>query len=256
MKKVNLEIMLKLFILLGFSTFYFILVRSDMITLYVHPRIIPFAKFSIVAMMFIVLFLVFDILKARTVKRKMRNYIVFIIPFVMMLGMKPNSTNMGASNNSKFIEDKSDNVDSAQNNNISSAEPKNGNDNKKISIDENGKITVTDSNYINFLTEVENNIDSYINKEIEIVGFVYKEDGMKSNQFALVRNMMVCCTADMQMVGLLCDNAEPVKYEVDTWLKVNGTLELGKRLEEKVAIIKVKNIEKVDAPKTPYVYPY
>ncbi|MDS0524664.1 TIGR03943 family protein [Clostridium sp. SHJSY1] len=256
MKKVNFEVMFKLLILLGFSLFYFILVKNDTITLYVHPRIVPFAKVSIVAMMFIVLFLAFDILKAKTVKRKMRNYIVFIIPFLMMLGMKPNSNNGAASNNSSFLEDKSDNTKSTQDNKINDAININNNsdDERKVYLDENGKIKITDKNYVNFLTEVENNIDNYVNKDIEIVGFVYKEQGMNEKQFALVRNMMVCCTADMQMVGLLCESEETIKYELDTWLKVNGTIE--KSPDNNDVMVKIKKMEKVDAPKTPYVYPY
>jgi putative membrane protein len=249
MKKVNVEVALKLVILTGFSLFYYILIRSDKITLYVHPRIVPFIKVSIVAMMIIVLFLIFDILKARTVKKKMRNYIIFIIPFVMMLGMKPNNNRptVSSDNSSKFSEDRAENL------NISKREKI---DDEKINFGNKGQIEVTDSNYVTFLKEIGNNIDDYLNKEVEIVGFVYREEGMKENQFALVRNMMVCCSADMQMVGLICDSAEANKYDANTWVKVNGTLELNKEKDKDEAVIKIKNIEKVKEPKKPYVYPY
>lgn len=257
MKKVNFEVMFKLLILMGFSIFYFILVKNDTITLYVHPRIVPFAKVSIIAMMIIVLFLAFDILKTKTVRRKMRNYIIFLIPFVMMLGMKPNSNNGTSANNSKFLEDKSDNTKPTEDNKEKDATNINknsSNDDSKADIDENGQIKVTDKNYVDFVTQVENNVDNYLNKDIEIVGFVYKEQGMNEKQFALVRNMMVCCTADMEMLGFLCENQEAVKYELDTWLKVNGTIE--KAPNNKDVMIKVKKMEKIDTPKTPFVYPY
>ena len=42
MKKLNFDIIMKILILLCFSAFYLKIIVTNEITLYVHPRIIPF----------------------------------------------------------------------------------------------------------------------------------------------------------------------------------------------------------------------
>lgn len=57
MKKLDMDVILKMLILLGFSIFYLVIILNNQILIYVHPRIVPFAIFGMISMFIIALFL-------------------------------------------------------------------------------------------------------------------------------------------------------------------------------------------------------
>src|SRR5471030_1070352 len=88
MKKLNIENIIKILILLGFSVFYFRIIVNNEIIKYVHPRIVPFVALGMIAMVIIALFLIKDSFHNKKKKFKLRNYIIFIIPLSMILFMQ------------------------------------------------------------------------------------------------------------------------------------------------------------------------
>lgn len=244
MKKVNVEVIFKMMIILGFFIFYFVLIKDNTITNYVHPRIIPYAKVSLVLMGIIMLFLVFNIFKDKIVKRSLKNYIVFLIPLIIFISV--GNSNFKSASKLQGEEAKA----------LTNEEPSsNSLEVDKENIKENDKkekIVISDKQYVAYLDKIGSNRKEYAGREIEVTGFIFRDETMKDKEFALARYMMTCCAADMQMVGYLCHYKDPITLPNETWVKVNGKIE-----EDKDSVvIHVNNIEKIDKPKEGYVYPY
>lgn len=90
---------------------------------------------------------------------------------------------------------------------------------------------------------------------IEMMGFVYKEEGMKANQLVLSRFIITHCVADAGLLGFLTQMDEASQLEKDTWIQVKGTLDLTTYGDFELPIIKVREWKVVEPPADPYVYP-
>lgn len=271
MKKLNLDIIIKILILLSFSIFYFKIILSNEIKLYVHPRIIPFAIFGMTSMFIIALFLLGCIFNNKKKKIKFKNYIVFLIPLAMIFFMQ--TTNSSSPANASDINTNNNLTDgttaSNTNNNLTSdssgafevysgkteSDGQGTIDKKELDI-ENGIIEITSNNFVFSLDEILDNPDKYDGKEIEISGFVYRDNSLKENEFIIGRFMMVCCAADMQIAGITCDNNNLQSYDNDTWVKIKGIIKKDTREGEVDPVIVLEHIEKDMSPDTSYVYPF
>lgn len=254
MRKINIETIIKLVVFLGLSAFYYFLLVSGMVNLYVHPRILPFIKASVVFMVVIALFLVVSIFKGSLIKKKKSSYTIFLIPLIMIFGMGSDAVTPSLLEKPNFdirkeISLKNKEIDHS------------GHDHSEEShegVDEidtkNKRIVVEDNSYMFFLNEAYNDYEEYLGKEIEIIGFIYMDTSLKKNELALLRVMMVCCSADTQIVGLICNYDGTIKFNNDTWVRVVGVLEEKESLEG--VILNIKSMERTDKPKNEYVYPY
>lgn len=79
---INLEAVLKLVILLGFALFFYVTIHSGNAQKYVHPRIVPYMKFGIGAMVLISLFVARTVFKPQRTKTNLLPYLLFILPLV------------------------------------------------------------------------------------------------------------------------------------------------------------------------------
>ena len=279
MKKFNLDIIIKILILLGFSLFYFKIIVNNEITMYVHPRIVPFVVLGMIAMFIISLFLAFDSFHNKKKKIKFKNYVIFIIPLIMIFFMESNSassTKIKSSDinaNTSFDISSNSNVNSTNHDNTlnntaneatgeldlyggkSESDVKGTSDKKELDIKDN-VINVNAKNFVFSLDEIIDNTDKYVGQEIEITGFLYKNENLKNNEFVVGRFMMVCCAADMQIAGIRCENSKLESYDNDTWIKVKGKIK--KDIYEGTVdpVIVVEYLEKDLNPDTSYVYPY
>lgn len=118
------------------------------------------------------------------------------------------------------------------------------------------KITITENGFMELLTAVDLFLDRYVGKQMEMVGFVYREPDMAANQFVVSRLAMMCCSADSSPYGVLVEGAGANALEKDSWVKIVGTI--GKTTYRDIEIMKLSatSIKRVEAPATPYVYPY
>ena len=254
MRKINIETIIKLLVFMGFATFYYLLLASGKVNLYVHPRILPFIKGSIVFMVVISLFLLLSIFKGGIIKKKKRSYAIFLIPLIMILGMgnetiTPSIIEKPNFDIKKEISLKNKEIDHSGHNHSENSHE--GTDELDIN---KKRIVVEDRNYMFFLNEAYNDADEYLGKEIEITGFIYRDDGLKKNELVLARIMMVCCSADTQIVGLMCNYGDSFKFDNDTWVRVVGVLEENDSFDG--VKLNIVSLEKVDKPKNEYVYPY
>lgn len=123
----------------------------------------------------------------------------------------------------------------------------------------NADITeISADNYTNILKSSHENIDSYVGKKIKFSGFVYRLYDFTETQFVLGREMIVSPTTNSQaqavVVGFLCDLENASSYEDGTWVEIEGTITRGYYHSE-LPVVKISNIQKVNCPENPYVYP-
>lgn len=279
MKKLNLDVIIKILILFCFSLFYFIIIINNEILMYVHPRIVPFVVLGMIAMVIIALFLAKDSFYNKKKKVKFKNYVVFIIPLIMIFFMENNSassttikssdinanTSFDISSNSNLNNANLDNtLNSTSNESVGALDLYGGksesgvqgtSDKKELDIKDN-VINVNAKNFVFSLDEIIANTDKYVGKEIEITGFVYKNETIKENEFIVGRFMMVCCAADIQIAGIRCENSNLESYDNDTWIKVKGKIKKDTYEGTVDPVIVVEHMEKDINPDTSYVYPY
>lgn len=117
------------------------------------------------------------------------------------------------------------------------------------------KIVVDNKNYTNIMTIIEQNIDSFKGRPIEITGFVYRDKNMSNNEIVTARFVITCCIADASVYGLLT-RGHVTNLKKDTWIKVSGTLGNAVRQNRKLPVLNVKQVSAIPQPEHPYVYDY
>ncbi|MFD9625134.1 TIGR03943 family putative permease subunit [Peribacillus muralis] len=114
-------------------------------------------------------------------------------------------------------------------------------------------ITVTDENYFEVLDELLNNLDTIEGKEIELSGFVYREDHFTKKQVAISRLSMSCCVVDATLYGYML-NGNVKGMKTNDWYTITGTLKKGSYKGEAVPVIDLKDAKKIKPPKETYLY--
>jgi len=116
------------------------------------------------------------------------------------------------------------------------------------------KIIVKDAYYLDTLDIIVNNIDAFVGKEIELIGFVFKEPDLKADQFVVARFAISCCIADSTVFGIIAsaDMSHPVA--TDEWIRTTGVISKTTVDDWELPMIQVTEIERIDQPEDPYVY--
>ncbi|GED53084.1 MULTISPECIES: TIGR03943 family putative permease subunit [Brevibacillus] len=115
-------------------------------------------------------------------------------------------------------------------------------------------ILLDDKLFLDGLTTMDLFSKEFAGKEVQTMGFVYREAGFSPEQFVVARFSVSCCTADATVFGILVEVPEASKWKTDSWVQVRGKLELRKVNEYDMLVLKASKVEKVEAPKDPYVY--
>lgn len=102
---------------------------------------------------------------------------------------------------------------------------------------------------------INNNPNDYIGTTIKMSGFVYKEQAFSSNQLVISRFMIVHCIADAAILGFLAEFDEANMLEEDTWLEIEGTLDVTDYEGFAIPVIKAAKWSVIDEPVEPYIYP-
>jgi len=116
-------------------------------------------------------------------------------------------------------------------------------------------VQVKADGFIETLTTLNMFMNHFIGKQVEITGFVYREDDMLSNQFVVARFSVQCCSADATPYGVMVDYAGGGNFANDSWVHVTGTIEQSTYNGNEVMIIQATKAAKTSANKAPYVYP-
>lgn len=242
MKNIDKETVLKIIVDLCISGFLYFLICSNKVGEFVHPRIIIFIKLSIVLFIIIAFVLLFETQNKSYVKRKLNGYYVYIIPFLILcifINFAPTSAYISSDINNIREKIASDNEEVLSNK-------------KKIQrLIENDIFEVGEENYIDFLNLASKDYEAISKKTITMTGFVYRDNSLNKDEFALVRILMSCCSADTKVVGMICNKELDKSYKNDTWVKVSGRLQKNNKGE---AILKINSIKVIDKPSNIYIY--
>ena len=116
------------------------------------------------------------------------------------------------------------------------------------------KTELTNETYTDVLNSVHNDLNSYIGKEIEFTGYVYRIYDFNTNQFVLARDMIISSDMQTVVVGFLCEGKEIERYNDGDWIQITGKIEKGDYHGE-IPIIKITSIIPSQKPDNPYVFP-
>ncbi|NIK78425.1 putative repeat protein (TIGR03943 family) [Paenibacillus castaneae] len=116
-------------------------------------------------------------------------------------------------------------------------------------------IPVPEHLFIETLTTLDLYRNAFIGKEVEISGFVYREDDMGKEQLVVSRFVMNCCSADAMPYGLMINWPKAMNFANDEWVSVKGILSTAAYQDHDIISLDVTKIERIHAPDSPYVYP-
>lgn len=96
--------------------------------------------------------------------------------------------------------------------------------------------------------------DSYVGKEVDVVGFVFHPDGTPEDVFYVSRFSVTCCAVDARPLGLpVYSPGWREEFQEDSWVHVTGSFS---ETEEEIAepvIVTPESVEPTEQPETPYV---
>lgn len=107
--------------------------------------------------------------------------------------------------------------------------------------DDRDKITITDDNYADLVDSITIFLDRFQGKEIDINGFVYRDDSTDQNHLVVARFLMSCCSADTSVIGMMAKGNNLNKIESDTWVKVTGTISQTTLGKDRIPLVEVKD---------------
>lgn len=257
-KKVNLEVLMKLIILLGFAMFFFWIILTGKVQLYVNPRIIPYVEFSIAVMIMISLSLTRDVFRPGR-RVNLSPYFLYLIPLILAFALPAktmDSTSMAFGDIDLVQQKNTDpqlNPAGKADSSITAPTGKAADSGLKMQGD---LIVVSDHNFVGWIQEIYENMEKYEGKKIKVIGFVYKSKDFSQNEFVPARMMMACCTADLQPIGFLCRYEKTADLVKDTWIEVTGTIKVVHYNAQKTPVIMAEEIKRASTPENEYVYPY
>ena len=117
-------------------------------------------------------------------------------------------------------------------------------------------IRVRSEGFLEMLTMLDMYKDNFIGKDVEISGFVYREDDMRPDEFVVSRMAMQCCSADAMPYGFLVKSARGSALKKDTWITLTGTLATTDYRGNEIIRLEAKKFKTIHPPEDPYVYPY
>ncbi|MDQ0214015.1 putative membrane protein [Oikeobacillus pervagus] len=125
----------------------------------------------------------------------------------------------------------------------------------KQNLKETAAIKMDDHVYSYYYEEINLDPNKFKGREIELKGFVYKEDEFKPNQLVISRFLITHCVADASIIGFLSELPEASKLEENTWMEVKGVLDISTFNGEEIPMIKINKWTVIKEPGDPYLYP-
>ncbi|MBA4493340.1 TIGR03943 family putative permease subunit [Paenactinomyces guangxiensis] len=115
-------------------------------------------------------------------------------------------------------------------------------------------ITLTEKNYADYLNTINMYPKEFSGKKIRLIGFVYRDETLKKNEFVIGRFTVTCCTADAGVVGLLTTYPGAQHLKLDQWIEATGTVQTIQPEGYDMPVIKLTSYKTISPPKDPYIY--
>ncbi|GAU76673.1 TIGR03943 family protein [Fusibacter sp. 3D3] len=278
-KRINIEAVLKIAVLLGFAVLFSKMIASGEIHYYVHPRMVPYVKGGIGAMVVIALFTTKDVFRMKQ-HINIAPYLFFLMPLVtgfvlpvkvmdatsfatgIQLSRKAPAQVAIQPSKAPAIEVALDSNQTFKEVTETPSTPSTPLSLDKQSFSKTSQTVAALEGQV-FLKTVDKlslDLDAVVGQEIELAGFIYLEEGFESNQFVVGRYVVTCCAADAEMYGILCVDDSELDHKANSWVRVKGIVEQTTYRrsyddqEIEMAQIRVKEIEIIAPPKEPYIY--
>ncbi|OPZ84349.1 MAG: hypothetical protein BWY74_04222 [Firmicutes bacterium ADurb.Bin419] len=272
--RINKAVLYKISVMLVFAGFFLAASFNGKAKLYIHPKLIPMlvmCAFVFIAISFVLLK---DLFKDGRKAKINFSMLIFIPPLIMALIIpaKPVTNNFSAYNsanqslqgssgnsadNGKQIQQQ---VDQTSNPEDTSGDAYEDGSDSETEVQQfqmkDNKIVIRDNNYLKWMEEICNNISKYEGKEIELIGFVFKDSNFKEDEFVAARSVMACCAADTQVVGFMCKYNEASSLKKNSWYKYSGKIISYTYQDKPMPAIEIENMISVAKPKDEYLYPY
>lgn len=116
-------------------------------------------------------------------------------------------------------------------------------------------IEMSDYVYAAYYEEMSRDISKFKGRTIKLKGFVYKEDGLASNQLVISRFLITHCVADASIIGFLSEFNEASSLDKDTWIEAEGVLDTTTYNGTELPVVKITSWKKIAEPNEPYLYP-
>lgn len=112
-------------------------------------------------------------------------------------------------------------------------------------------------NVLDWLRAFNNSEDlaSFDGQQADVIGFVYKEPTFGEHRFMVARFTISCCVADSSAIGLPVAWRDADALQADTWVRVQGTFQVGDFRGDMLPILQATSVEVVAQPEHPYLYP-
>ncbi|MCM3766814.1 TIGR03943 family putative permease subunit [Neobacillus niacini] len=125
----------------------------------------------------------------------------------------------------------------------------------KQNLIESTTIELNDDVYSTYYDEIHLDVQKFKGREIQLKGFVYKEDGLEPDQLVIARFLITHCVADAGIIGFLSEIPEASALSQDTWIEAKGFLDTTTFNGTELPVIKITNWKEISQPKQPYLYP-
>lgn len=116
-------------------------------------------------------------------------------------------------------------------------------------------IHMTEDIFSTYYSKINDDPESYVGKKIKLSGFVFKDEGLNSNQLVISRFLITHCVADASIVGFLTEFKEVVTIQEDSWVEIEGVIQVGNYNGHELPLLKATSLSLVDEPSEPYIYP-
>lgn len=109
---------------------------------------------------------------------------------------------------------------------------------------------LTDSNYLEILKVVHENIDQNVGKTVKLSGFIFRMPDFNETTFVCGKNIIY--DGEDSVAGFMCvsDNAKDL---IDNeWVELTGIIEKGSYVSD-MPVIRIGSIKKIKAPENTFI---
>lgn len=243
--RLNKRELIDLIILFFITSIFYYLIIGDNIEIFLNPRMNKYIIFAFIIFISLTInqfFNAFIINTFRAVRRGALVFLVLILAFISLIYRNDLKKELVNEEINKEISYEEDNF-----NEIYKVTERLNSENKE----DKNTIVLNSDNYTRIFPNIMENPNEFKSKKIKTEGLVYKSKEINNNEFTIAREVMSCCVADVQIVGLMCEYDNSVDLKENEWVSVEGVIDV----KDNKPVINVKEVVKLEKPKNSYIYP-
>jgi putative membrane protein len=272
-KKLDLNELIWFLILIAFTCYFYMNIGTGKISLFVHPKMVKYVKFAVGFFAILAFFQGRNIFSNKKAKPFKIGYLMFLIPLALGVLLRAGEISVNTVINKGFsltsqlkintLKHKhialTDVAEKCEHDEYEINDPLN-NSLESLQLVKGETIVMTNEDFMKNYEDIYGNSFKYIDRVINMKGFIYKQKGLKEDEFILSRMLVSCCMADVQIVGLLCEFKGEKVFTEGTFVSIEGTLGQRQYTDYKsgeisaIPIIKVDKIKKIDKLSNEYIY--